>query len=127
MLDAVMLFRLYDSGACWKVNPTVVAENLINMTSYVAKRDALKTNISIRVKGFGWKELHIPWTHQRGKLPLVGLGNQLRKIIRFENKNGIPTDPPAEVPKLTPMPIIGTMTVDRRRSDQKYLDTEKKV
>ena len=55
MLDSVILFRLYESGACWKVNTTVVANNLRNLASDIAKREVLKTNISIRVKVFGWK------------------------------------------------------------------------
>ena len=126
IIDAVMMFRLYESGTCWKVNTTVVANNLINLASDVAKREAFKTNISIREKGFGWKELHITWTHQRVKRHLVELDNQSRKIIRYENKNGIPTEPLAKIPIRTHMPILGTMTDDRRILDQKHLDTEKK-
>ena len=58
-LDAIIQFRLYDYYAFWKVNTTVVANNLRNLARNVAKREALKTIISIRVKGFGFKELHI--------------------------------------------------------------------
>ena len=126
ILDDVIMFRLYASDALWKGNKTVAAKNLRKLTRDLAKREALKTNIRIRVNGFVWKELHITWTHQHGKRPLVELGNQLRKIIIFE-KNGIHTEPPAEVLEQTPMPILGTMTDDRGRLDKKHLDTKKKV
>ena len=59
MLDDVMLFRLYESDACWKGNPTVVTKNLRNLTSDIAKRQVLKTNNSIFVKGFGCKGVQI--------------------------------------------------------------------
>ena len=81
-----MLFRLYESDACCKVDPTVVEKSFRNMAIDVAKGEALKTNISIRVKGFVWKDLHITWTHQRVKRPLVELDNQLRKVIIFGEK-----------------------------------------
>ena len=86
MLDAVILFRLYEFDACWKGNPTVVVKNLINMDSDGAKREVFKTNIIIPVKCLVWKELHITWTHQCVKWPLVELDNQLSKTIRFEEK-----------------------------------------
>ena len=86
----------------------------------------MKTNIIIRVKVFGWKELHIICTHQGVKSPLVELSDNLRKIIRFE-KNVIPTEPRTKISKRRPMPILGTMTDDRRKLDQKHLDTKKNV
>jgi len=47
MLNAVMLFRQYNSDACWKGDPKVASKNMRGLNTKVAKREALKTNISM--------------------------------------------------------------------------------
>ena len=72
-------------------------------------------------------DYHITWTHQRTKRPLWQLADQLRKIIRYENKEGIPKKPPADVPKRSPIPILGTMTDRMRMLDKVHLATEQRI
>ena len=51
----------------------------------------------------------------------------MRKIIRYENKEGIPKKPPSDVPKQSPIPILGTMTHRRRMLDKVHLATEQRI
>ena len=83
------------------------------------KREALKANISIRVKGFGWKEHHITWTKNRKNRPIKELAAHLRKIIRLEAGLKIPKEPPTNVLTRREVPVLGTMTDERRQLDEK--------
>jgi hypothetical protein len=47
--------RMYFSPACWKDDYRIVARELRKLSSESAKYQALKENIQIRVKGFGWE------------------------------------------------------------------------
>ena len=54
-IEAIYYHRMYDSMAFWKGSASRVYEGLKELTSKMAKYDALKANIMIRVKGFGWE------------------------------------------------------------------------
>ena len=50
LVEAYMFYDMYFSDACWKGNPTAVTAKLKKLDSDNKKRDALKANVSIRVK-----------------------------------------------------------------------------
>jgi hypothetical protein len=54
-IDGLYYHGMYFSEACWKDDPRVVKRNLKKLKSETAKYIALKENILIRVKGFGWE------------------------------------------------------------------------
>ena len=54
-IEAIYYHRMYDSMACWTGSASCVNEGLKKLKSKMAKYDALKENIMIRVKGFGWE------------------------------------------------------------------------
>ena len=54
-IEAIYYHRMYDSMACWKGSASRVNEGLKKLRSKMAKYDALKENIMIQVKGFGWE------------------------------------------------------------------------
>ena len=120
LVRAYMYYDMWKTEACWKGDPTVVAQKVRKLSTDNKKRDALKANISIRVKGFGWTDYHITWTHKRVKRIIRELSNHLRKIIREEAKKVVPLEPPANVLKRREMPVLGTMTDERRQLDEKH-------
>ena len=66
-----------------------------------AKIEALKDNIRIGWKGFGWKECGTRWTVCLKALTVQELANRLREIIRMQKKYkwDIPDKPVAVVPQ----------------------------
>jgi len=97
------LFRLlYDLKYCMKGHPNVVAQTLKKLNSDSAKRDALKNNIYIRTKGFGWTEFHITIIHNHQPRYIRELSDHLRMIIRKEKNMEIPDKPPVDLPQCCP-------------------------
>ena len=82
----------------------------------------MKDNISIRVKGFVWKEYHITWTHKRKLLPISELTAILGKIIKEEKNRDIPAEDHWEGRRILENPVLGTMTGERRQLDAKHLE-----
>ena len=54
-IEALYLIRMYDSDACVKGDARGVKRLLKKLKSNTARYNAIKTNITIRVKGFGWE------------------------------------------------------------------------
>ena len=119
--------KLYDSEYCMKDDPKVVAQKLKQLKSESAKRDALKNNIYIRTKGFGWMEFHITMIHNRKNRSPHQLADHLRMIIRKEQHMEIPDKPPVDLPQRCPWPILGTLTNEVRQLDIKYFDSEERI
>ena len=54
-IDAQYYYRMWDSPACWKDDSKIVTKELKKLKSESAKYHAIKENINIRYKGFGWE------------------------------------------------------------------------
>jgi hypothetical protein len=74
--------RTYNSEYCIKGDPKVVAQKLKQLKSESTKRDALKNNIYIHTKGFGWSQVHITMIHNRRNRSICELSDHLRMIIQ---------------------------------------------
>ena len=98
-IEALYLVKMYESEACIKGNPKNVTATLKKLKTKKTKYDALKTNITIRVKGFGWNWAHTPWSKGKKKLTIKELSQKLRSIIIKENKLVIPMLPDLDAPK----------------------------
>jgi hypothetical protein len=61
-IDAQYYHRMWNSPACWKNDPKVVSRELKKLKSESAKYNAVKENIMIRVKGFGWEWCKHAWS-----------------------------------------------------------------
>ena len=118
MDNATVYLCIYRSEAYWEGSPSVVDKNLKKISSEVAKRDALKKNISIHVKGFGWKNIYITWTHQRVKRPLSELAGKLKEIIKYKNmiSTTILEKRAADIEYRMKVPILGTMSGKRKKT-----------
>ena len=55
LVKAMMYHEMYNNEAFWKGDSKIVTANLRKLDSEDKKREALRYNIIIHVKGFGWK------------------------------------------------------------------------
>ena len=122
LVKAMMYHEMYNSEACWKGDSKIVTANLRKLDLEAKKREALKENISIRVKVFVWKEYHITWTHKRKLWPIRELTAMMRKIIKEEKNRDIPAEAHWEGHRPLQNPVLGTMTDERRQLDAKKLE-----
>ena len=83
--------------------------------------NAVKEQIQIRVKGFGWSDLHHPWS-EGGKYHshYILLKHLIEKIIPQQNKRGIPKEPMMTLPSRKQTPQLGTRTSDIDKLDAHY-------
>ena len=52
---------MYHSDACWSTL-TIARQRFSELTSETARKEAVKDQIWLRVIGFGWSDLHHPWS-----------------------------------------------------------------
>ena len=126
-IERLYLVKMYESEACIKRDPKNVTATLKKLKTKKAKYDALKTNITIRVKGFGWKWAHTPWSKGKKNLTIKELGQKLRTIIIKENKLDIPMLPDMNASKRCVSGILGTPTSDIMSLDAKYMDNKEEL
>ena len=86
----------------------------------------MKTQIRIRTVGFGWKDLHHPWSRD-GKhySPEELLEHLITVMIPEQKKRGIPKVPPVKLPSRGDRPQLGTVTEDMIQIDKKRAEKEK--
>ena len=127
-IKALYYHQMYDLDACWKGSVTRVTKGLKRLTSETAKYNALKENIMIRVKGFGWEWARHTWTKNKRKYTVNELAKWLKFIMTEEKKAEInatmPTGPPTSVPKRKENSILGTQCDYVRLLDMKYFANE---
>ena len=122
-IEAAYLINMYDSAACIKDNPRNVKKILQKVKSKTAKYNALKTNITIRIKGFGWEWAHHAWSKNGKVYTVEKLTKHLEWIITEENKKNlkVPTRPKPKVPQRAVTGMLGTPTEDVATLDSKYM------
>jgi hypothetical protein len=62
LIEAMYYYAMYSLAACWKDNVRIDDSELKKITSETARYDALKENIMIQVKGFGWDWCKHAWS-----------------------------------------------------------------
>ena len=129
-IEAMFLIQMYHSDACIKDDPKNVTKLMKKLKSETAQYDALKKNINIRVKGFGWEWCHHAWSKNGSKYSVKVLADHLRYIIKQEKKRilkgklEIPEEPKPNVPKRREMGVLGTQIDLVETLDSKYLADE---
>jgi len=122
--NALTYIDMYHSSACWKTSSNIRKE-FSNLTSMTAKKDAMKEQINIRVLGFGWDDLHHPWS--KGGVDYTP--EQLRDyliatILPEQKKRTIPAIPSIKLPSRGDKNRLGTKSkfveeLDRRKAEKK--------
>ena len=128
--QALVLIEQYHSPACLR-NEEQVEREYIKLTSETAKINLMKQQITIRVKGFGWKETcHHAWS----KEGIMFTGDELKDhlvnvIFPYERLQTIPTVPKVNLPtrqselKLT----LGTVSHDVQGLNENSQELEEKL
>ena len=114
-----------NSDACWKTVGEVTA-GLKRIKTKGARIEALKDNIRIRWKGFGWSECETQWTVHGRALTVSELTNRVKEIIRMQNKHkwDVPEKPIAHVPQRKNIVFLGTASKQVKKLDQKAKEGE---
>ena len=109
---------MYDSARRWK-NKNQVDTELGKIGSETAKKDALKEQIRIYVKGLGWEEAHHAWSCGGVEYTSEELSNWLKdSILKGLCKNmKVPKKPKFDVPTRKVLPQLGTQSADVNKID----------
>ena len=119
-IDATYFHRMGNSEACW-TTVSEVTKTLDKLNTQTEKREALKDNINIRVKGYGWTQFHTAWSKDGRAYSIKYLEDHLKKIIRQEKRMQVPQKPQILTPKRKSLPILGTLTSEVKKLDGKYI------
>ena len=121
-IEASYLIQLYHTSAGIKDDARDVARTINKLPTKGAKLTALKTNITIRVKGFGWEWAHHPWSRNGVPYTTKQLGDHLRWIIKQEKKRKliVPIEPKPIAPKRKGEGVLGTRIALVDELDKKY-------
>ena len=111
---------MYSSDVCWKRDVNLVQANLDRLDSKIAKLDALKENIIMRVKGCGLSEAHITWSHKHKQRSVTKLASHLEWIIEWEKNQDIPDKSHIEVPQGKNDATLGTQTLEAQKLDEVF-------
>ena len=76
-------------------------------------------NIKIQVIGFGWSDLHMPWSRDGKHLSVHLLTTHLKKLLKAEKDRGIPEKPPTMLPGSKDLPVLGTKVPDLKMFEDK--------
>ena len=119
-VEAYYYHKMYHFPACWRSEEEVDTE-LEKIKTKADKLYAVKENILIRVKGFGWKEFAHPWSKNGVQYTPNQLAAHLKTIIQSEKTRTIPRKPPFFVPKRKVLPQLGQLTADVQAMDEWHL------
>ena len=118
--DALTYIEMAHSPAFWSTK-TMAKNQFKNPTSVSAKLNAVKEQIRIRVLGFGWKDLHHPWSKDGVAYTSQQLLDYLVDVILpEERKRGIPAKPQMNLPSRKNLPQLGGKTADVDALEMQY-------
>lgn len=117
--NALTYINIYHSDECWRT-VTKARKEYSKLTSKTAQLNAVKEQIKIQVVGFGWKDLHHPWSRNG----IVYSPEQLRdylinSIIPEQKKRKIPKQPTVNLPSRGDRNQLGTESLDVKILKQK--------
>ena len=118
--DALTYIEMAHSPRFWSTK-TMARDHFKSLTSLTARLDAVKEQIRIRVLGFGWKDLHHPWSRDgKAFTPQQLLDHLVAVILPEESKRGIPDKPEMNLPSLKNLPQLGQKTADVDTLEMRY-------
>ena len=124
-IEALIYHSMGKSDATWNAI-SEVTKGLKNLRYQKDKYQALKDNIQIRYRGYGWEHWKTPWSSGGRKLTIPDLTLRLKDLIKGEKKlkTRIPEKPKEPTPKRTETVQLGTATKQREILDQKAMEND---
>jgi hypothetical protein len=125
--DKLTYIDMAHSPAFWTSKQMAMKEYK-KLGSYTAKINAAKLQIKIHVIGFGWKDLHHPWSKEGRAYTADELFQYLTNtLIPEQKRRGIPDSPTMDLPARKYTPQLGTRTSDLDRLDERYENAKDKA
>jgi hypothetical protein len=117
--DALTYIEIAHSPAFWSTKK-VAKTQFKKLTSNSAKLNAVKEQIRICL-GFGWNDLHHPWSKDGvAYTPQQLLDYLVDVILPEEKKRGLPDKPEMNLPSCKYLPQLGEKTADVDVLEMKY-------
>ena len=122
-LENMTYYRMYDTPSCWRGSPDVVTTELQQLKSDASKLQALKENITIRVKGFNMEWARHAWSKDGHIYTIDELAAHLKFIISKENEEELPPPPDINAYQLErkKLPILGKQVSEIAALDKKQM------
>jgi hypothetical protein len=119
--------EMANSPVFWKTKP-IAKREFKNLPSETARLNAVKEQIRIRTIGFGWKDLHHPWSKEGHTYTANELLQYLTdKLIPEQTHRGIPTSPTMNMPSRKVTPQLGKITADVAELEEHYENEKQKA
>ena len=124
-IEALIYHLMWNSEACMKTTKDITT-GLKSLKYKKDKLQALKDNIQIRYRGFGWEEWKSQWSHGNVTYLIPELTKTLKKLTKEEKKKkrSIPDKPKVPIPQRKDMPILGTESKQRGKLDETGIEVE---
>jgi len=107
-IEALDHFEHYNSERCWKTATTAL-RTYDQLKSETAMINAIKEQISICRKGFGWEDAGHHWSNDRSTFTSMQLLPHLLNIVLpTETERQIPSEPPFNFPEALDRLQLGT-------------------
>ena len=124
-IEALIYHSMWDSEACMKT----VKDITTGLKSLKYKKDklqALKDNIQIRYRGFGWEDWKSQWSRGNKAYSIPELTKRLKELMKEEKKKkrSIPDKPKIPIPQRKEMAILGTESSQRGKLDINGIEVE---
>jgi hypothetical protein len=109
--------KFFDLERC--TDEAAVDVELGKLPSTTAKLEWLKDQTKIRTKGYFWRDLHVAFSKKGDSSigTVENLTEELKRVIRDEKGRVPPDEPPVEATQCRKLPVLGTMTVQRKAFD----------
>ena len=124
-IQSLIYHSMWNSEACMKTLNDVNS-CLKNLNLKKDKLQALKDNIQIRYKGFGWEEWQTKWSGGGVSLSIPELTKVLKNHMKEEikRKRQVPDKPKVPIPQRKMMAILGTESKQRIKLDSNTQEEE---
>ena len=120
-IECLIHHRMASSERCWKT-VAEVRKGVNALTYKNEKETALKDNIQIRFKGYGWAECYTAWSKDGKKKSVPQLQARLIEIINSTKGKQIPQKPPSRVPQRKNTAVVGTLCAKMKDLDRKAME-----
>ena len=111
----------------WKTK-TIAKREIKNLASQTARLNAVKEQLEIHIIGFGWQDLHHPWSKEGHTYTANELLQYLtEKLIPEQTHRGIPTSPTMNMPSGKVTPQLGKRTADVAELEERYENEKQKA